>query len=73
MKQNIDRERWPPFHSFMHKSMGISWGHISIIHSFAGLSTCLGSSVTRLGDLLDFGQLFQNLWQQIFCPKLTHS
>ena len=26
-------------------------------------------SVTRFGDLLDFGQLFQSLWQQFILPK----
>ena len=30
-------------------------------------------SVTRLGDLLDFGQLFTVLWQQLVCPNLPHS
>ena len=29
--------------------------------------------VTRLGNLLDFGQLFYCLWQQLICPNLSHS
>ena len=37
------------------------------------LNTCKPSSVTRLGDLLDFGQLFKSLWQQLFCPNVPHS
>ena len=31
------------------------------------------SSVTTLGDLLDFGQLFKAFWQQLICPNLPHS
>ena len=31
------------------------------------------ASVTRLGNLLDSGQLFQSLWQQLNCPNLPHS
>ena len=33
----------------------------------------IGTSVTRLGDLLDFGQVFLSLWQQLICPNLSHS
>ena len=36
-------------------------------------STKALTSVTRLGDLLDFGQLFKILWQQLVCPNLPHS
>ena len=38
------------------------------------LFTCLTSSVTKLGDLLDFRNLFNSsLWPQLFCPNLLHS
>ena len=30
-------------------------------------------SVTRLGDLLDFGQVFKSLWQELICPNLSSS
>ena len=30
-------------------------------------------SVTRLGDLLEFGQIFKSIWQQLICPNLPHS
>ena len=29
-------------------------------------------SVTRLGDLLNFGQNFKGLWQQLICPNCPH-
>ena len=29
--------------------------------------------MTRLGDLLDFGQLFKAFVEQLFCPNLPHS
>ena len=29
-----------------------------------------GSCVTRLGDLLEIGQLFESIWQQLICPNL---
>ena len=31
------------------------------------------SSVTRLCNLLDFGQFFESLCQQLICPNLQHS
>ena len=31
------------------------------------------TSVTRLGDLLDFGPLFKAFGQQLFCPNIPHS
>ena len=30
---------------------------------------CLQGSVTRLGDLLDFGRLYQSMRRQLVCPK----
>ena len=37
------------------------------------ISLYLVTSVTRSGDLLDFGQLFWSLWQQFIGPNLPHS
>ena len=31
------------------------------------------ASVTRLGDLLDFGQLFKAFGNNLICPNLPHS
>ena len=36
-------------------------------------SDCEATSVTRLGDLLDFGQLFKAFDNHLFCPNLPHS
>ena len=37
-----------------------------------GRQSLHSSSVTRLGDLLDFGQILQSLWQQLFCLNHPH-
>ena len=36
-------------------------------------SLTTAASVTTLGDLFDFGQLFKALGQQLICPNLPHS
>ena len=33
---------------------------------------CWIDSVTRFGDLLDFGQVFKAFWDQLICPNLLH-
>ena len=38
----------------------------------SAISESPATNVTRLGDLLDFGQLFKNLWQQLIRPNLPH-
>ena len=41
--------------------------------SIEGTSGAAVNSVTRLSDLLDFGQLFKAFGQQLICPNLPHS
>ena len=36
-------------------------------------NTTFEGSVTRLGDLLDFGQIFKAFGQQLIYPNLLHS
>ena len=41
--------------------------------AFSGTILFVACSVTRLGDLLDFGATFLSLWQQLICPNLLNS
>ena len=41
--------------------------------SIEGTSGAAVNSVTRLSNLLDFGQLFKAFGQQLICPNLPHS
>ena len=50
---------------------------VVIVHHQLSLLFCYftstATSVTRLGDLLDFGQVSKALGNNWFCPNLPHS
>ena len=48
-----------------------SWPHYICVKNVSIFNICIIVSVTRLGDLLDFGQLFKTLWQQLFA-QISH-
>ena len=63
----------PHCHQLCFQSFQLQKSCNSKSHNFINYKRRAVASVTRLGDLLDFGQLFKAFGKQLLCPNLPHS